>query len=74
MRRLQDSRPVQALLCALGLFLTAGCAVGVYRRWHDGSFRLAASIAGVALFGFCAYSAGHYVVTGRHLSERFSTR
>jgi hypothetical protein len=63
---------VQAFLCVLGLLFTAGFAVAVYRRWDEGGFRLVVSIIGVVVVGFCAYSAGHYVVTGRHLSDRFA--
>jgi hypothetical protein len=50
----------------LALFFTASCADGVYARWHQGGFGLGASIFGVVFFGLVAYSAGHYVVTGRH--------
>ncbi len=71
-RSLIDSRRIQAFLCLLGLLLAAEGAVGVYRRWHEGGLRLGASIALVVLSGFCAYSAAHYLVTGRHLSDRFS--
>jgi len=71
-RSLWDSRRAQAFLCVLGLLLTANSAVGVYRRWHEGGIHLVASILGVVVFGFCTYSAGHYLLTGRHLSDKFS--
>ena len=70
-RRFFDSRGAQAVLLVLGLFLTFNSAVGVYRRWHEGGIHLVASIIAVVVFGFCAYSAGYFLVTGRHLSERF---
>jgi hypothetical protein len=62
---------MQAFLCVLGVLLTANSAAGVYRRWHEGGIHFVASILGVVVFGFCAFSAGYFLVTGRHLSDRF---
>lgn len=74
MARLRESKLSQALFCVLGVFLTVESAIGVYRRWPDGGLRLVTSIAGVLLFGFCAYSGGYFVVTGRHVYDRFTRR
>jgi hypothetical protein len=71
-RWLLDSRGAQGFLFVLGLILTANFAVVAYHRWDEGGLPLIASIAGVLVSGFCTYAAGYFLVTGRHLSDRFS--